>query len=361
MSALKAQLQDKKQTLINLRRSAHGREEAERERNLRRERRLDNLRRSAIGYRDEAEREGNRLAQELLEVRAGNETLVRDLKNALQQKEKKESAWAELLKELGSKNQKLELKDQELISIQDSAAMDSRQLLSVDEAELVEEGCQDDWKTKVWRSLARFLMLGSYLLGAAAEFFPQEQALLPDLGPSSYQLRQGGAEQIGEGGQDTWRTKAWRSVARSFMLGSYLQAIAVDTRAVRMVVDAFKARRSNHLPMVRKFQLEDQLATTKQELSTVEAPNRRPPMHHPSPSPPTNSCCSSSCSAWTRSSWWGKATSTTDRPRLGGASRGSACWEATYRVPPPRAPYRRRLFYLTRVLALTSSARVGPG
>ena len=71
--------------------------------------------------------------------------------------------------------------------------MDSRQLLSVDEAELVEEGCQDDWKTKVWWSLARFLMLGSYLLGTAAEFFPQEKALLPDPDPCSSQPSQGGA------------------------------------------------------------------------------------------------------------------------------------------------------------------------
>ena len=171
--------------------------------------------------------------------------------------------------------------------LQDSAAMDSMQLLSVDAAELVEEGCQDDWKTKVWRSLARFLMLGSYLLGAAAESFPQEKALLPDPGPSSYQPRQGDAELTGESGQDAWRTKAWRSLARFFMLGSYLQAFAVDTGAIGMVANAFNARRSTYLPMVREFQLKDQLATTEQELSTVEAPNRRPPMHHHSSSPPT--------------------------------------------------------------------------
>ena len=88
--------------------------------------------------------------------------------------------------------------------------MDSLQLLSVDEAELEGEGCQNDWKTKAWRSLARFFMLGSYLQGAAAEFFPQEKALLPDPGPSSYKLSQGGAELVGECGQDDWRTKAWR-------------------------------------------------------------------------------------------------------------------------------------------------------
>ena len=89
----------------------------ERERNLRRERHLNYLRRSARCYWDEAERESNWLAQELLEVRAGNETLASDLKNALQQKKKKEVPWAELLEELGSKIQELELKDQELTQI----------------------------------------------------------------------------------------------------------------------------------------------------------------------------------------------------------------------------------------------------
>ena len=62
VSALKNQRQDKNQTLINSRRSAHY-------------------------YQEEAERERSRLAQELLEVRAGKETLISDLKNALQQKE----------------------------------------------------------------------------------------------------------------------------------------------------------------------------------------------------------------------------------------------------------------------------------
>ena len=68
-------------------------------------------------------------------------------------------------------------RDQRSPSLQDSAAMDSMKLLSVDEAELVEEGCQDNWKSKVWRSLARVLMLGSYLLGTPAESSPQEKAL----------------------------------------------------------------------------------------------------------------------------------------------------------------------------------------
>ena len=75
------------------------------------------------------------------------------------------------------------------------------QLLGRDEARLVEEGCQDDWKIKVWRSLVRVLMIGSYLLGATAEFFPPEEAVLPEPGPTSYQLRQGGAELRGEGDQ----------------------------------------------------------------------------------------------------------------------------------------------------------------
>ena len=65
VSALKNQLQDKNLTLIYIRRTAHH-------------------------YREEAERERNRLAEELLEVRAGNETLISNLKNALQQKEEKE-------------------------------------------------------------------------------------------------------------------------------------------------------------------------------------------------------------------------------------------------------------------------------
>ena len=77
----------------------------------------------ASRYQEEAERESNRLAQELLEVRAGNETLASDLKNALQQKEKKEVAWEKLLEELGSRNQELELKDQELTKIRSQLAV----------------------------------------------------------------------------------------------------------------------------------------------------------------------------------------------------------------------------------------------
>ena len=99
--------------------------------------------------------------------------------------------------------------------------MDSVKLLSGDEAELMEEGCQDNWKTKVRGSFARVLMLGSPLLGTATDFFPQEKALLPDPDPCSSQPSQGGAKVIGECGQGAWRSKAWRSLARFFRLGSY--------------------------------------------------------------------------------------------------------------------------------------------
>ena len=71
-----------------------------------------------------------------------------------------------------------------------------------------EEGSQDDWKTKAWRSLAGDLMRGSYLQGAAAEFLTQKKALLPDPGPSSYKLSLGGSRMIGECGQDVWRSLA---------------------------------------------------------------------------------------------------------------------------------------------------------
>ena len=86
----------------------------EREMNVGREKRLNYLRRSARCYQDEAKRESNRLAQELLEVRAGNETLLSNLRDALQ---KKEVASAEQLEELSSKNQELGFKDQELTKI----------------------------------------------------------------------------------------------------------------------------------------------------------------------------------------------------------------------------------------------------
>ena len=68
------------------------------------------------GSLEEVEREKNRLAKELLEVRAGNETLINNLKNALlqkehtvqqQQKEEKEGAWAELAEELREKDKEV--------------------------------------------------------------------------------------------------------------------------------------------------------------------------------------------------------------------------------------------------------------
>ena len=87
MSLLKAQLRYRKQALIDIRRSAHC-------------------------HQEEAERERDQLAQELLEVRARCEIWVNDLKNALLQKEKNDASWAELLEDLGSKSQELELKNQ---------------------------------------------------------------------------------------------------------------------------------------------------------------------------------------------------------------------------------------------------------
>ena len=87
VSLLKAQLRYRKQALIDIRRSAHC-------------------------HQEEAERERDRLAQELLEVRARCKIRVNDLKNALLQKEKNDASWAELLEDLGSKSQELELKNQ---------------------------------------------------------------------------------------------------------------------------------------------------------------------------------------------------------------------------------------------------------
>ena len=85
VSLLKAQLQSRNQALINIRRSAHC-------------------------HREEAERERDRLAQELLEARAGNETLGIDIKNALLQKEKSDASWAELLEDLASKTPRWSLR-----------------------------------------------------------------------------------------------------------------------------------------------------------------------------------------------------------------------------------------------------------
>ena len=104
--------------------------------------------------------------------------------------------------------------------------MNSLQLLSWGDAELVGECSQDAWRTKAWRGLAEFFMLGSHLQATAVKFFPPEKVLPPDPGTSSSKLSQGGAELVGECGQDDWRTKAWRGLGKFFMLGSYLQATA---------------------------------------------------------------------------------------------------------------------------------------
>ena len=130
-------------------------------------------------------------------------------------------------------------------------------------------------------------MLGSYRRDTAVEFLPQEKVLPFAPGPSHSELSQGGAELVGECGQDAWRTKAWRGLTEFVTRSSHLQAIAVNTRAIGIVANALKARRSAHISMVHKFLLEDHLATTEQEPRTVTAPNLRPPLHHPRSSPPT--------------------------------------------------------------------------
>ena len=54
----------------------------------------------------------------------------------------------------------------------------------------------------------------------------QEKVHLPRAGPSSPKLSQGRAEMVGECCQDAGRTKTWRVLAESFVMGSHLQAIA---------------------------------------------------------------------------------------------------------------------------------------
>ena len=71
---------------------------------------------------------------------------------------------------------------------------------------MVGECCQEEWKTKAWRGLAKFFMLGSYLQDTSVGFFPQEKVLLPDPGQSSFKFSQGGAELGVEDGQDARRT-----------------------------------------------------------------------------------------------------------------------------------------------------------
>ena len=116
--------------------------------------------------------------------------------------------------------------------------------LSQGEAEMVGECCQDDWRTKAWRGLAKFFMLGSYPQDTAIEFLPQEKVLSLDPGPSSSKLSQSGAELVGDCGQDAWRSKVWRGLTEFFTQSSHLQAITINTRAIVIVANALKARGS---------------------------------------------------------------------------------------------------------------------
>ena len=89
--------------------------------------------------------------------------------------------------------------------------------------ETVRECCQD-----AWRGLVKFVMLGSHILATAVEPAHLEKVLPPEAVPSSSKLSQGGAEPGRRCCQDTWRTKAWRGLAKFFLLGSHLQAYAVE-------------------------------------------------------------------------------------------------------------------------------------
>ena len=42
---------------------------------------------------------------------------------------------------------------------------------------MVEECCQDAWRTKAWRGLTKFFMLGSHLQATAVKFILQEKVL----------------------------------------------------------------------------------------------------------------------------------------------------------------------------------------
>ena len=48
---------------------------------------------------------------------------------------------------------------------------------------MVGECSQDAWRTKAWRGLAKFFMLGSQLQATAVEFVIQEKVFPPDPGP----------------------------------------------------------------------------------------------------------------------------------------------------------------------------------
>ena len=107
-------------------------------------------------------------------------------------------------------------------------AVPSSSKLSQGGAEPGRRCCQDAWRTKAWRGLAKFFMLGSHLQATAVKVVPQEKVLPPEAVPSSSKLSQGGTESVRRCCQDAWRTKAWRGLAKFFMLGSHLQATAVE-------------------------------------------------------------------------------------------------------------------------------------
>ena len=73
----------------------------------------------------------------------------------------------------------------------------------------------------------KFVMLGSHLLALAIEFAPQEKVPPSEVSPSSSKLSQGGAEPRRRCCQENWRTKAWRGLAKFLMIDSHLQATAV--------------------------------------------------------------------------------------------------------------------------------------
>ena len=58
-----------------------------------------------------------------------------------------------------------------------SQQLGRQKLLSLNEVELMGEGCQDDWTAKIWRIIARFLTPGKYLLGIAAGIVLQKKHL----------------------------------------------------------------------------------------------------------------------------------------------------------------------------------------
>ena len=74
----------------------------------------------------------------------------------------------------------------------------------------------------------KFVILGSHLLAMAVEFSPQEKLPPSEARPSSSKLSQGGAEPRRRCCQEDWRTKAWRGLTKFLMIDSHLQATAVE-------------------------------------------------------------------------------------------------------------------------------------